>query len=58
MMLQCISEFHIREASSIDETWWGFQPLACFLASDNGALVAAGIGSVMRLFVQAYAVVL
>ena len=42
--MQCISEFHFREAV------WGLQPLACFLASENGAFgVAAGIGSVMRL---------
>ena len=35
--MQCISEFHVSEASSIDIAWWGLQPLACFLASDNGA---------------------
>ena len=35
--MQCISEFHIREASSIDVTWWGLQPRACFLAFENGA---------------------
>ena len=47
--MQCISEHHIREASSIDVAWLGLRPLACFLVSENGAFVAAGIGCVMRL---------
>ena len=35
--VQWISEFHLRVASSIDETWLGLQPVAYFLASENGA---------------------
>ena len=36
--MQFISEFYTREASSFDVTWWGLQPLACFLASEHGAI--------------------
>ena len=32
LKMKCTSEYHIREASSIDATWWGLQPLAWFLA--------------------------
>ena len=46
--MHCICAFYFREASSIDVSWCGLQPLACFLASENGAF-DAGIGSVMRL---------
>ena len=45
--MKCISEFHFREARTVDVTWWGLQPLACFVASER--LVAAGIGSVILL---------
>ena len=32
--MQSIFEFHIRNTSPIDITWWGLQPFACFLASE------------------------
>ena len=48
--LLCISEYQIREASSVNvKTWWGLHPLAQFWASTHDAFVVAGLESVMRL---------
>ena len=47
--MQDISEFHIREESSIDVTWRSLLQLPFSWVLRMVRLVAAGIGSVMRI---------